>query len=137
MSDTTIAATSLVADLQPYVVALAGAVVSASMAFGIALFSKWLGLKIDDATSKDAEAYLVGLVQKAIAGASDNLATAKIDVHSTIVKALVDEALNYGPQALGKIGFGPDAIAARLVSIFGGLQASMTRVSPAQTAPAK
>ena len=134
MSDTTVAATSLVANFQPYVIACVGALVSASLAFGLALLSKWLGFKIDDATSKEVDAYLVGLVQKAIAGAADNFATAKIDVHSTIVKALVNEAINFGPQALSKLGLGPDALAGKLVSIFGGFQASMTRVSPA---PAK
>ena len=128
MTDTTVAATSLMADLQPYIIAIVGTLVTAAFGALVALAKKYTGIAIDQATVAKVDALAEQLAAKEIAKASDNLATAQIDVKSPLVKALADQALAALPVELAKLGLGPDDVASKIAAAFGKLQASMTAV---------
>ena len=135
MSDTTIAAASILADLQPVVSVVIGAVIAAAVAGALALGNKFLGLKISADDQAQVDKYLTELAQRGVAAAEGNLATAQINVGSPIVAKLVNEALDNGPAVLAKFGLSQDVIAHKITAAIGALQAKMTTVAPA--APAK
>ena len=126
----TIVAGTITSAVMPYILSALSVIIAAALTFLASAAHRYVGVTIQDTTIKEADTYLLGLAKKAVAAATDNLATAQINVHSPLVKALVNEAVQYGPEVLTKLGWGPDQIASKLASAFGGLQASMTRVDP-------
>ena len=128
MSDpaTAVAAAPFVAVLEPYLVALASAVVSAAVPIAVAAFTRWTGVAIDKTMSdhlRDAAATEAG---KLIAAASDNLATAQIDVKSLAVRDAVEAIADKLPDTVAKSGLTPDDLAVFVVGELGKLQARMT-----------
>ena len=139
MSDpsTAVAAASFVAVLEPYLVALASAVVSAAVPIAVHAFTRWTGVQIDKTMSdhlRDAAATEAG---KLVAQASDNLASAQIDVRSSSVRAAVEAISDKMPGTIAKSGLTPDDLAAFVVGEIGKLQARMTQAPVAAPIPAK
>lgn len=134
---TTIAASSLVADAQPYVVALIGVVVTAVGAFISAEIKRYTGLAVDQALLAKVEKYIEDKAAQEVAKSAGNLAGAQIDVHSQIVADIVTKIVGAIPSELNAVGLTPTAVAHKLAAAFGRLQASMTAVPPAAAAAAK
>ena len=136
MSDTAIAASSLVADAQPYIVAIVGVVISAASAAIVALVKKYTGIAVSQDMLAKVDSYINDLAAKEIAAASDNLATAQINVGSPIVSSLASKVVAALPAELNTLGITPTAVASKLTAEFGRLQASMTAVPVAPAVPA-
>src|SRR6185437_5411255 len=128
MSDTTIAASSLIADAQPYIVALIGVVVSAVGAVITAEIKKYTGVVISQAQIAKVETYIDDKAAQAVASAEDNLASRQINVRSPIVAEIVTKIIAAIPDELAAAGLTPDLVAHKLTAPFGRLQASMTTV---------
>ena len=135
MSDTAIAASSLVADAQPYVVALIGVVVTAVGALISAEIKRYTGLAVDQAMLAKVERYIEDKAAQRVASAADNLAGARIDVHSPVVAEIVAKIVAAIPGELAAVGLTPIAVAHKLAAAFGRLQATMTAVSAPASAP--
>jgi hypothetical protein len=130
MSSTVIAASSLVADAEPYVVALVGVVVTAVGAFLSSEIRRYTGLAVDQAILAKVEKYIEDKAAQQIAAAADNLARAEIDVKSPIVADIVAKIVAAIPSELDAAGLTPTAVAHKLAAAFGRLQAGMTAAAP-------
>ncbi len=129
MSNTVIAASALVADAEPYVVALIGVVVTAFGALLSAEIKRYTGLAVDQALLAKVERYIEDKAAQKVAGAADNLAHAEIDVKSPIVAEIVAKIAAAIPSELKAVGLTPTAVAHKVAAAFGRLQATMTAVS--------
>ena len=129
MSNTIIAASSLVADAQPYVVALIGVVVTALGAVISAELKRYTGLAVDQALLAKVEKYIEDKAAQQIAAAADNLAHAEIDVKSPLVAEIVAKIGAAIPGEINAVGLTPTAVAHKVAAAFGRLQASMTAVA--------
>ena len=132
MSDaaTAVAAAPFVALLQPYLTAAATAIVGGAITLGAAALRKWTGVQIDAASIAAIHAECATEAGKAIAAATDNLATAKIDVNSTLVAAATDAIAQRAPELLKAAGLTPDDLDHIITGEIGKLQARMTSVAP-------
>jgi hypothetical protein len=129
MSNNVIAASSLVADAQPYVVALIGVVLTAVGALISTEIKRYTGLAVDQALLVKIERYIDDKAAQQIAAAADNLGHAQIDVKSPIVAEIVAKIVAAIPAELDAVGLTPTAVAHKVVAAFGRLQASMTSVA--------
>jgi|SRR5208337_867558 len=132
MSDTAIAAAPLVALAEPYIAAIATAVVPVLIGIAVQAFARWAGVKVDAAYQAKIEAACATEAGKMIAAASDNLATKQIDVGSNIVARSVDKIMDaeHLQDALRATGASPERVAAIVVGEIGKLQATMSKVDP-------
>ena len=96
LADTTVAVGPIMAGLDPYITYGIGALITAAVAWALALANKFVGLKVADADVASADQYFTDLAKRAVAAAEGNLATARIDVKSSIVASLVNEAVVNG-----------------------------------------
>lgn len=129
MSDTTISGAQIVADLEPYIVAFIGAVITAGTAIITYQVQKYTGIRVDQTTAAKIDKYVEDLAAKEVAKTADNLATHEIDVHSPVVASVVNKVVADLPGELKKVGLGPDDVATKATAAFGRLQAQMTTVS--------
>ena len=129
MFDTVIAARALVADAEPYVVALIGVVVTAAGAVISAEIKRYTGLAVDQAMLAKVERYIEDKAAQQVAAAADNLAHAEIDVKSPIVADIVTKIVAAIPVELNALGLTPIAVAHKVAAAFGRLQAGMTGAS--------
>ena len=127
---------SLIADVAPYILALAGVIIPSLAGVAVAELKKITGIQV----RQDAVDKLDGMIESAIgaevAKASDNLATAQINVGSPIVSSLASKVVAALPAELNTLGITPTAVASKLTAEFGRLQASMTAVPVAPAVPA-
>lgn len=139
MTDTTVTAAGIVADLQPYVVAAIGTIIAALGTFIAFQIQRYTGVVVNQATVDKVDKYIADKAAQAVAAASDNLSKGEINVHSPIVYDLTNKVVDALPKELSALGFGPDEVAHKLASAFGRLQASMTAVPipPEKTAAAE
>jgi hypothetical protein len=128
MSDTTIAASSVLAVLQPYLTALATVIVPLIAAWGVGELKRYTGIAVSQTVIDKVDSYIADLAAREIAAAADNLATKQIDVGSPLVKQLLGKVLLALPTELQDLGLSSDAVAAKIAAAFGRLQASMTVV---------
>jgi len=126
MSNTIIAASSLVADAEPYLVALIGVVVTAVGAVISAEVRRYTGLAVDQALLAKVERYIEDKAAQQVASAADNLAHAEIDVESPLVADIVAKIVAAIPVELNAVGMSPTAVAHKVAAAFGRLQAGMT-----------
>lgn len=126
MSINVIAANALVADAEPYVVALIGVVVTAAGAFLSAEIRRYTGLAVSQALLAKVERYIEDKAAQQVAAAADNLAHAEIDVKSPIVADIVAKIVAALPSELKALGLTPTAVAHKVAAAFGRLQAGMT-----------
>jgi hypothetical protein len=131
MSNTIIAAGALVADAQPFVVALIGVALTALGALISAEIKRYTGLAVDQALLAKVEKYIEDKAAQQIAAAADNLGHAQIDVKSPIVAEIVARIVAAIPAELNSVGLTPTAVAHKVAAAFGRLQASMTAVGVA------
>lgn len=126
MSINVIAANALVADAEPYVVALIGVVVTAAGAFLSAEIRRYTGLAVSQALLAKVERYIEDKAAQQVAAAADNLTHAEIDVKSPIVADIVAKIVAALPSELKALGLTPTAVAHKVAAAFGRLQAGMT-----------
>lgn len=126
MSDATITGAGIVADLQPYIIAAIGAVVTALGAVIAYQIRRYTGIVVDQSVIDKVDKYIADKAAQAVAAASDNLSKKEINVYSPIVADLTSKIIAGIPYELDKLGFGPNEVAHKLTSEFGRLQASMT-----------
>jgi hypothetical protein len=125
-----VTASALVADAEPYVVALIGVVVTAFGALVTREVRRFTGLAVDQAILAKVERYIEDKAAQAVAAEADNLAHASIDVKSPIVADIVTKIVAAIPGELAAVGLTPAAVAHKLAAAFGRLQASMTAAPP-------
>jgi hypothetical protein len=130
MSNTVIAASSLVADAEPYVVALLGVIVTALGAIIASQIRRYTGLALDQALLAKVERYIEDKAAQRVASAADNLAHAEIDVKSPVIADIVAKILAAMPDELNAVGLTPTAVAHKVAAAFGRLQAGTTAASP-------
>jgi len=136
MTDTAVAAAPFVAALQPYLTALATALVGGAVTLFARAFSKWTGVQVDAANFAAIQAAAETEAGKAVAAAADNLATQRITVDSPTVKEAADAIAVRLPDLLKASGVTPDQIDHLIAGEIGRLQATMTKVDPtAKPAP--
>jgi hypothetical protein len=131
MSNSVIAASSLVADAEPYVVALFGVVVTALGAIISSQIKRYTGLAVDQALLAKVERYIEDKAAQQVAAAVDNLAHVEIDAKSPIVADIVSKIVAALPAELNAVGLTPTAVAHKVAAAFGRLQASMTAFAAA------
>ena len=136
MSDpTAVAAAPFVAALQPYIVAIVGAVTTYLVAQGVTAFTRWTGARIDATYSASIEAACANEAGKLVAGALGNLATAQIDVKSPGIaqaaNAIITASNPILAKAVSSTGLTPELAASIIVGKIGKLQAQMTSAAPA------
>ncbi len=129
-STTAIAAAPLVADVVQIVQGFALAFITGFVGLAAKFASDYLHLQFSAADRAAFVAFVDDLAAKEIAKAADNLATAQIDVHSPIVKAIADQVEAELPDLMTKLGITPQRVADMTTAAFGRLQARMTSVSP-------
>lgn len=125
MSNIVNAASSLVAEAEPYVVALIGVVVTAAGAVISAQIKRYTGLAVDQALLAKVERYIEDKAAQQVASAADNLAHAEIDVRSPVVADIVTKIVAAIPVELNAVGLTPTAVAHKVAAAFGRLQAGM------------
>jgi len=130
MSSTLIAASALVADAEPYVVAFIGVVVTAVGAVLAAEVKRYTGLAVDQALLAKVERYIEDQAAQAVAAEADNLANRQIEVKSAIVAEIGAKIAAAIPAELDAVGLTPAAVAHKVAAAFGRLQASMTAIPP-------
>ena len=136
MTDTAVAAAPFVAALQPYLTALATALVGGAVTLFARAFSKSTGVQVDAANLAAIQAAAETEAGKAVAAAADNLATQRITVDSPTVKEAADAIAVRLPDLLKASGVTPDQIDHLIAGEIGRLQATMTKVDPtAKPAP--
>ena len=128
MSSTLIAASALVADTEPYVVAFIGVVVTAVGAILAAEVKRYTGLAVDQALLAKVERYIEDQAAQAVAAEADNLANRQIEVKSAIVAEIGAKIAAAIPAELDAVGLTPAAVAHKVAAAFGRLQASMTAI---------
>lgn len=131
---TAVAATPLVEALQPYVVAIVGALITAA---GGILFAalKGVGVAVADAYQKQIEQACANEAGKLIAAAADNLAAKSITVGSPGIAAAANAIVAASSPVLAKAvtatGLTPERAASIILGQLGKLQAQMTSAPPA------
>ena len=143
MSDpaTTVSLAPIVQALAPYALAIAvtvaGIAIKGAVAVAADLGQRWFNYKISAdrqaSTTAKIEKTFDDLASKAVASASDNLATTSIDVRDKIVADLAAEAQKLIPVELTALGLTPDAVALKVTAAIGRKQVAMTTVSPLPT----
>jgi len=128
MSNTTVTASGIIADLQPYIVTAIGVVIAAIGALISAQIRKYTGIAVDQATVDKVDKYIADKAAQAVAAAGDNLATHQINVGSPIVVDITGKIVSALPGELAAIGLTPEAVANKLAAAFGRLQAQMASV---------
>jgi hypothetical protein len=123
---TTVAVAPFVAAVQPYLTAAATALVGGAITLAATAFRKFTGFQIDAANLSAIQAAAAIEAGKAVAAASDNLATARINVGSTIVVGAADSIACRMPEVLKAAGVTPDELEHLIAGEIGKLQASMT-----------
>jgi hypothetical protein len=136
-SATTVSASPWVVIVVPIAQAIAYVIVTGLVALVAALIQRYVGVRIDQATQGKLDGYIESLVGAEIAKASDNLATAQIDVKSPIVKMIVDRVAADLPAEMQALGVTPAAVAAKAAGAFGKLQAQMTTIAAPAAAAAR
>ncbi|HYA07757.1 MAG TPA: hypothetical protein VEF90_17860 [Xanthobacteraceae bacterium] len=131
-TSTAIAAAPLVALAAPYIVAVAGVVVPALVAAGLAELRKLTGLRVQEAATDKIDALIEDKVGQLVAAASDNLATKAIPIGSPLVASIAMEIAAAAPGALAKAGIDPASVADMVHGEIGKWQAGMTTVSVAK-----
>lgn len=130
MTDTAIAAAPFVTLAEPYAVAIVGVAVPALIGWGVQIFSKWTGIKIDAALEAKLQAAAATEAGQLIAAAGDNLATAKIHVGSPGMAAAANNVAEKMPDVLEALGLDEGHVKAMVVGEIGKLQVQMTSVNP-------
>jgi hypothetical protein len=130
MSDTAVAAAPFVAVLQPYLTAIATALVGGAITFGAAAVRKWTGYQIDAANLAAIKAAASTEAGKAVAAADSSFATAKIDVGSNVVQDAAEAIARRMPALIQAAGVSPDEIEHLVAGEIGKLQAAMVTVPP-------
>ncbi len=132
---TTIAAAPFVAAIQPYIVAIVGAVVTYLVAQVASAVTQWTGARVDATYTAAIEAAAANEAGKLVAGALGNLATAQVTVGSPGVAAAANAIVTASSPVLAKAvsstGLTPQLAASLIVGQIGRLQAAMTSASPA------
>ena len=125
---------SLIADVAPYILALAGVIIPSLAGVAVAELKKITGIQV----RQDAVDKLDGMIESAIgaevAKASDNLATTTIQVGSPVVAAIAAKIIAAAPELLAKAGVDPSSVADKVHGEIGAWQRDMTRVSPGPAA---
>ena len=129
-ASTAVSAAPLVADLQPYINALASVVVPVLVGIGIAYFRKITGLQIQQAAADKLDAIIEDKVGGAVATAADNLATKSIPLGSSLVASIAQEVVAEAPGVLATAGVTPASVAGMVHGQIGLWQARMTSVTP-------
>ncbi|HEY1944131.1 MAG TPA: hypothetical protein VGH40_18615 [Roseiarcus sp.] len=135
MTNAAIAASAIVADAAPYIVALSSVVVPGLVAMGLDQLRRLTGLRLQQAAADRLDAMIEDEVGALVAAASDNLATTSIPLGSPIVAAIAARILAAAPDLLAKAGVDPASVARMALGEIGKWQASMTSVSPASPSP--
>lgn len=138
---TTIDAAPLIAIIQPYLTAIATALVTAVFSVILAQVNsllKRMGLSQElqiDAQHRDAlRVACASAAARIFAKLDGGAATMKFDVGSPFVAAEAQAIITKVPDAISYFGLSPDGVAQKVVSEFGKLQAIATSAQPA---PAK
>ena len=135
MTNAAIAASAIVADAAPYVVALTGVVTPGLVAMGLAELRRLTGLRLQQAAAGRLDAMIEDEIGVLVAAASDNLATTSIPLGSPIVAAIASRIVAAAPDLLAKAGVDPASVARMALGEIGKWQASMTSAPPASPPP--
>jgi hypothetical protein len=130
MSDTTVTVAPFVAVLQPYLTAIATALVGGAITLGAAAVRKWTGYQIDATNLAAIKAAAETEAGKAVAAADSSFATAKIDVGSTVVQEAADAIARRMPAVIQAAAVSPEEIERLVAGEIGKLQAAMVTVAP-------
>jgi hypothetical protein len=130
MSDTTVTAAPFVAVMQPYLTAIATALVSGAITLGAAAVRKWTGYQIDATNLAAIKAAAETEAGKAVAAADSSFATAKIEVGSKIVQDAADAIARRMPAVIQAAGISPAEVEQLVAGEIGKLQATMVAVAP-------
>jgi hypothetical protein len=134
LTDTTavVDAAPLVSVLQPYLVGITTTVVGAAITLAARAFTKWTHIQIAAAVLAKVQDAAEMEAGKAVAAATDNLATRKIDVGSQVVADATDAIIKQMPNAVKASGLTVDHVDSMVAGAIGQLQARMTAVEPAK-----
>jgi len=133
MTDAVISTAGIVADLEPYIVAAIGAIVAALGTFIAVQIQRYTGVVVQQATIDKVDKYIADKAAQAVAAAGDNLSKTQINVGSPIVADLTNKVVEALPKELDALGLGEDAVAHKITSAFGRLQASAPTISTTTT----
>ncbi|MDE2106268.1 MAG: hypothetical protein KGL39_54110 [Patescibacteria group bacterium] len=128
MSDTVVTGAGIVADLEPYIVAAIGAIVTALGAFIAFQIQKYTGVVVQQATIEKVDKYIADKAAQAVAAAGDNLAKTQINVGSPMVADITDKVVTALPDQLSALGLTPEAVAHKITAAFGRLQSGGSSV---------
>lgn len=102
MTNAAIAASAIVADAAPYIVALSSVVVPGLVAMGLDQLRRLTGLRLQQAAADRLDAMIEDEVGALVAAASDNLATTSIPLGSPIVAAIATRIIAAAPDLLAR-----------------------------------
>jgi hypothetical protein len=129
-STTTVAASPWVTLAAPYVNLIVEALVGAAITWGVALFQRWTGRKIQESLVNSIKSAAATEAGVAMAKAENNLAGRSIDVKSPIVAQGVTALQGRIPDILKNAGATPEALSAIVAGEIGKLQASAPPAAP-------
>ena len=124
MTDAVISTAGIVADLEPYIVAAIGAIVAALGTFIAVQIQRYTGVVVQQATIDKVDKYIADKAAQAVAAAGDNLSKTQINVGSPMVADLTNKVVAALPKELDALNLSPDAVAHKMTSAFGRLQAA-------------
>lgn len=136
MSDptATISASSLVADVAPYILSVAGVVIPVLAAMAVAEFKKLTGIQISQAAVAKLDTLAKAGAGAAIAASETNLAGVAIPVGSATVRNAMTRIVADAPKVLVDAGLSPDNVATLIAGHIGSMQAS-SAAAPIAVAP--
>lgn len=124
----------VLAPFAPILASVAGAIASAAVAYGAAVWARWTHQQIGAEALAKITAAAQSEAAALVAAAADNLATRQIPVGSPIVADIVLKLSGALPGELAAAGLTPDRIATLVAGEIGKLQAQMTRAAPGAAA---
>lgn len=132
MSDPTasIAVSSLVVDIAPYVIAVASVVIPVLLAMAVKEFQKLTGIQISQAELAKADTLAKAEAGALIAASETNLAGVAIPVGSKLLVGAVDRILDEVPNVLP-----PSVVATMVAGHLGTMQASSPAAAPVGVKP--
>jgi hypothetical protein len=122
----------IVRDLEPILVPIVSAAVTALIAVAVNAFARWTGVKIDAAFEAKLQNAAANEAGALVAAASDNLATASIKIGDRNVTDAANRIIAELPEITHALGLSPVDIQKFVVGEIGKLQARMTAVDPAK-----
>lgn len=137
MSDpsASIAVSSLVADLAPYIASVAGVVIPLIITMAYNKLHQLTGIEVRKAQLAELDTFAKAEAGALIAASKTNLAGVSIPVNSPMIAAAADRVLDAAPKILADVGLSPASVAALVAGHLGALQASSPAPAAAVSTP--